>query len=73
MIKQNETATNKEASEGSSDNLRMSTDAEIESVLKAVYQRAEAIAHETNSTTPTQCVMACETKLVHALANENTY
>ena len=73
VIKQNETATNKEASEGSSDNLRMSTDAEIESVLKAVYQRAEAIAHETNSTTPTQCVMACETKLVHALANENTY
>eukprot|EP00984_Skeletonema_dohrnii_P026635 scaffold15987_cov67-Skeletonema_dohrnii-CCMP3373.AAC.2 len=58
--------------EKSSCTLRMSTDDEVDSIMKTIYQRAEAnvIANETNFTTAVQCVKANTTKLEHALKNE---
>eukprot|EP00985_Skeletonema_marinoi_P029048 scaffold26568_cov98-Skeletonema_marinoi.AAC.2 len=62
----------RERSETSSCTLRMSTDVEVDSIMKTIYQRAEAnaIANETNLTTAVQCVKATTTTLEHALKNE---
>jgi hypothetical protein len=62
-IKQKENVYAREVSEGSNQTVLLATDAEVKSVLKAIYQRAEYNVHETNPTTITQCVMAYEKKL----------
>jgi len=69
---QKESMKERERSETSSCTLRMSTDAEVDSIMKTIYQRAEAnaIANETNLTTAVQCVKATTTTLEHALKNE---
>ena len=51
-----------ERNETNSSTLRMAADAEIDAIMKMIYQRAEAIANETDLTTAAQCVKANKQK-----------